>query len=533
MQAVAASRRAAALCLAAACTALALGGMATGALRRPYFLDHDPEYAYLLNALNLLELSVPGHFDHPGTPLQAFGAVVLLLQWLAGGAGPAGLAESVLLDPERYLAGINVALNLLVGVAAWFAARALWLHTGRLGFALMVPLALPCLLQTAIALGRVTPEPMLVAAALAVFALALPASMQAASRPGWRHTPVQTRLFAAALGVGIAVKVTFAPVLAALWLLPRANRRAGLVWTGIAFVAAIIPVLPFAPRMAGWFASLALNRGHLASGTVGLPDPGQIADNFAGFVAGEPALFGAMALLLVGLVIARKDGIWRLGGASAATWSAVGLAVGLLQLAISVKHGAPRYLLGATVFDVLVLVALAATFPRSDRGHRAMARVAAGVLVTCAAALAATGYMRWEPDYRAAAGTRARMLAAAESRKDCLLVHYSGSGSQAYAMAFGDGYARRKFAARLGALYADATFYDIWQREFYGFDRADRLGMVTKRITGGGCVLMHGMPLEGTHSDYGRGMELERLGQAGPVATYRLLGFSPRPGALP
>ena len=91
MQPVAAPRRAAEITLAFACGALALAGMAAGAWRRPYFLDYDPEYAYLLNSLNLLEMSVPGHFDHPGTPLQEFGALVLLVQWLAGGAGPAGL----------------------------------------------------------------------------------------------------------------------------------------------------------------------------------------------------------------------------------------------------------------------------------------------------------------------------------------------------------------------------------------------------------------------------------------------------------
>ena len=87
----AASQRAAETWLVLACALLSVCGMTSGMMRRPYFLDYDPEYAYLLNSLNLLEMSVPGHFDHPGTPLQEFGALVLLVQWLAGGAGPAGL----------------------------------------------------------------------------------------------------------------------------------------------------------------------------------------------------------------------------------------------------------------------------------------------------------------------------------------------------------------------------------------------------------------------------------------------------------
>ena len=45
----------------------------------PYWLaeNSDPEYAYLLNALNVLEGRPPEHVDHPGTTLQMFGAVVI------------------------------------------------------------------------------------------------------------------------------------------------------------------------------------------------------------------------------------------------------------------------------------------------------------------------------------------------------------------------------------------------------------------------------------------------------------------------
>ena len=510
--------------------------MTSGMMRRPYFLDYDPEYAYLLNSLNLLEMSVPGHFDHPGTPLQEFGALVLLVQWLAGGAGPAGLAESVLRDPERFLAGINIALNLLVGACAWFAARTLWRQSGRLGIALLVPVSLPFLQQTAIALGRVTPEPMLVAATLLVFALALSASADVALQGGWRQAPTATRLFGAALGVGIATKVTFAPLLATIWLLPRGNRRVGSVWCAIAFLASIIPVLPFAPRMAGWFASLMLNRGHLASGDVGIPDQSQLANNLTGFLAGEPALFIALPLLAACCFAARRVPAWRIGGASAATWSAVALTVGLLQLAISLKHGAPRYVVAATVFDTLALLALAGTLPSSYLRRTplktALVSVAAVAAVGAAAASIAT-YREWHTAYRAAADARSRMLASAGDHTGCLLVHYSGSGSPEHAMAFGNDYARRKFAMRLGRLYSDATFYDIWQREFHGYDRADRLNMVVSRMASGGCVLMHGMPLSGTHAEYARGMDLENLATDGPVTLYRLRGFIRQPTIAP
>ena len=169
-------------------------------------------------------------------------------------------------------------------------------------------------------------------------------------------------------------------------------------------------------------------------------------------------------------------------------------------------------------------------------GDRTLTAEEAGLLrdaaVGAAAASIAT-YREWHTAYRAAADARSRMLASAGDHTGCLLVHYSGSGSPEHAMAFGNDYARRKFAMRLGRLYSDATFYDIWQREFHGYDRADRLNMVVSRMASGGCVLMHGMPLSGTHAEYARGMDLENLATDGPVTLYRLRGFIRQPTIAP
>lgn len=66
---------------------------------------YDPEYAYLLNSLNLLQLHSPGHTDHPGTTLQEFGAMVVFCKWTAGSlsGGAETLQRAVLSHPEDYL----------------------------------------------------------------------------------------------------------------------------------------------------------------------------------------------------------------------------------------------------------------------------------------------------------------------------------------------------------------------------------------------------------------------------------------------
>ncbi len=40
-------------------------------------LNYDPDYTYMLDALNLARMKNIGHIDHPGTTVQAAGAIVL------------------------------------------------------------------------------------------------------------------------------------------------------------------------------------------------------------------------------------------------------------------------------------------------------------------------------------------------------------------------------------------------------------------------------------------------------------------------
>ncbi|MCH7485635.1 MAG: hypothetical protein IIC04_01445 [Proteobacteria bacterium] len=61
----------------------------------PFWLWHnlDPDYFYLLDSLNILNLTTPGHVYHPGTTVQWLGALVkgawalLLALAVAQGAG--------------------------------------------------------------------------------------------------------------------------------------------------------------------------------------------------------------------------------------------------------------------------------------------------------------------------------------------------------------------------------------------------------------------------------------------------------------
>lgn len=78
----------------------------------PYYLNfYDPGYVYLVNSLNLAQLSGygVGFIDHPGIPLQVFGAIVIKSFHFIDNVNQ-DLVNDVLTRPEAYMNIINSSL---------------------------------------------------------------------------------------------------------------------------------------------------------------------------------------------------------------------------------------------------------------------------------------------------------------------------------------------------------------------------------------------------------------------------------------
>src|SRR5437016_12461503 len=95
------------LLLAVIPAGLFLSSIFLHAIAGSYYLSgiFDPEYVYLLNSLNLLNIQPPSHTDHPGTTLQIFGAIVILGIWLLSFVGGPCVSsdDSILIMPLAYL----------------------------------------------------------------------------------------------------------------------------------------------------------------------------------------------------------------------------------------------------------------------------------------------------------------------------------------------------------------------------------------------------------------------------------------------
>ena len=215
----------------------------------------DPDYFYLLDALNLVNLTTPGHIAHPGVTVDALGALVL---WVAHpGAGADAITQAVLAAPESHLRLISA---LFIGLNA-----AALLALGAAGYAVFGNLLPALILQTGPFLSMVVfkqgyhvkPEALLIFATLmlcVVTVLALgPGVLQ-------RRRLRLAAAFGVVVGFGVATKVTFVP----LWLLPvflLGSWRAIGVYGAlslISFIAFTIPAIGAFEAFFEWMTRVAL-----------------------------------------------------------------------------------------------------------------------------------------------------------------------------------------------------------------------------------------------------------------------------------
>jgi hypothetical protein len=411
--------------------------------------DYDPEYMYLLNALNLVELEAPAHYDHPGTPLQLVGAAVIWILHRLTGTPAATFRGAVLGDPEFFLTGIAVALlgafALATAVLGWTALRA----TRSLGWAVGAQLAPFLLLATLRTLGRVTPEAALLPVATALAAATL-ATLTRADSPRHARDPL---LLGALAGLGVATKVTFLPVtLVALAAVRGVRPRLLMAAAALAtFGLATLPVLRHAGAALRWFTSVALRAGVYGEGAPTVIDPRAFPAAVRDLILAEP-VFAAFVTVTVGVLIVRPRG----SGKTVSSVLAAVAAADVLQLALAGKgFGGTRYLVPAGALaglNVCLLVTVTGAI-RSPRVRGVLAAlIVAGSIGGLGVQLARTIDLRRSLVARQA-GQR-HLLEAARSVPDALVVPLYGAPSPAVGLFFANFFAGGRYTRELDALFA-------------------------------------------------------------------------------
>ena len=499
------------------------------ASRGPYHLgvNSDPDYAYLLNALNVVSLTPPDLYEHPGIPVEVLGAVAIVATWLFGAPGSAqDVQDSVLANPEVYLRSISTFFTILIGAAALFAGIRAFQVWKSLPAALAFQLSMLLFAAIPAALPRVTPEPVLIVAGLLLAASLFPFTVDRAAEPRW----VPSILVGVAMGFGLATKFTFLPLLGFIVLLPGwPNKARAIAASGLAFLAFTSPVAMYYRYMAGWVRDLAVHKGVNAGGDVGFPELGILISNAASLIPVATPLFALAALCLT---LAATLWIWDLGlgPAQRTTMRTLFVASGLVfsaQIALTAKQPSGHYMVPSMAVSGVATAGLLILVRRVARKGLFAQALRSGVLVLLAAGLLNAGAQH--VTHVTAARVHAQGIAKFEAQvipRTGTLVGYYGSPQLVYALAFGNDFARSRYDTRLHRLYPDALFYSIWPpAHFYSFAGEVEHRQISELLAAGHTVLLYGFPLVDGYAVYQRGLVLQPILVEADKAVYRLVGF--------
>jgi hypothetical protein len=271
----------------------------------------DPDYIYLMNAINLAMGKDAGHIDNPGTPVMEIGAGFLYIHYFLDQPNDNTLQESVLKDPNKYLELIQKLLILLISLSLIFAGWFFFEKTGSIWIALIIQMT-PFMSVNVLERSwtTVAPEPVLLFVTT-LYAVLLAWFYFDQKRPGTHYWI----LFSIFGGLGLATKATFLPLLVIPLFLFKGWRSKLYYFLGTvaAFFFFTAPAHKVYGSMFRWFKGLITHKGIYGTGERGFIDFSTYLDNIGRIFLDN--LFFSAALLLAVVIYTlyffkhRKSGI--------------------------------------------------------------------------------------------------------------------------------------------------------------------------------------------------------------------------------
>ncbi|NEO20964.1 MULTISPECIES: hypothetical protein [unclassified Moorena] len=509
----------------------------------PYWLgiNSDPEYAYLLNFLNIIQFQTPGHTDHPGTTLQVFGAIVIqityFIQYLTNSV-VSNITESVLQNPEFYLITVNTILLLII--------TSCLLLVGLVAFAFSQNIALSLLLQLGPFLWtplqestRVRPETLLLSLTQVLVILLLFYLYSERAR-----LPKFALAIGIVLGLGISTKVTFIPMILVIMLLPGWFQKGLAIFTTIVtFFITTSPIFSQYPRLFNWLTSIATHTGHYGSGNPGLVDISNLPSTFINLIPQDRFFFYTVGLSVLNFFIVT---VWF--------WLArptlqnfdlqhkyspivpvqklyllylcLLLIIGF-QIMLTLKHPATHYLIpsmGLCSLLIWVQVTLFEQQLTTLLQPSIYAKLSLLVLTVYVTASAAVTYQLMLQDknshqsYRGEIKTINQLIK--QNYNNCIHVRYYRSSDRQYALKFGNDFASNRFSKVLEYSFPDGFFYNIWSRKYESFNQElDLSNLIEKN-----CIIFQGSPLNEAHySQFMPSTTIEIIFEGQSESLYKLI----------
>lgn len=187
-----------------------LTGFYLYSINGPYYLRSvDPEYIYLFNGICLSHLKTGLLIDHPGTPLQIFIAATSRIIYLFRDNN--SLIEDVMQHPEFYLKTVNFAIISFASVILFISGYLIYIITENIYSALFIQLS-PFIAEPVITIiERTMPEALFIPVILILVTFLIYIIHE--NSPEKKLIKYNYIIFGIILGLGIALKITFLPLI--------------------------------------------------------------------------------------------------------------------------------------------------------------------------------------------------------------------------------------------------------------------------------------------------------------------------------
>ena len=415
----------------------------------PFWMWHiaDPSYFYLFDSLNLVNLTTPGHPYHPGTTVQALGALVLKAAYLTSSGEE--ITRAVLADPESHLRLISTVIIFLNASALLLSGAIAYAVTRHPVLALVMQLGPFLSMVTLKTAYHVKPEPLLILTMLVLGMVTLLALTPGAlGKHRWRFAVI----FGLIAGFGVATKVTSAPI----FLLP-VFFLGGFRYLAIYGLTSLLSLIFFTLPAIGaydlffaWMAKVSAGSGAYGGGEQTVIDfsryPKSVIEIF-----GRPILHLPFLLSLIALGVAwrrRRRGLSVPGAESRAT-AGFCLAV-LAQVLLVAKQPTafymiPAYMSGA--LGIVLLHRLVAGLGLGGEKLRWRSGRAFALLIGILVIVQANSVLRLDRELE----DKYRTALTVENARfgKCARIYFFPAASQSFALALGDWWTGGRFAASL------------------------------------------------------------------------------------
>jgi hypothetical protein len=416
----------------------------------------DPDYGYLLNGLNLLQLHRPGQIDHPGTTVQILSAVISGVLWLArlpfGGASSP--VDDVLLHPEFYLSVIRLVFNALAAAALFalgariFKCTASWL--AALIAQMSIFFSLPAL---SYGLIQVAPEGLLVALTLSLAAAMVPAAFA----PNAPDTGKTAPLVGVLVGACLATKTSTLPLILTFYIFRYKDGARAVKWAALSAIVCTLPVIGMWGAIITFNWRMLTHTGPWGTGENRVIDPDLYLTSLKQMYSMVPEVYLTFGLcLLMALLLA--TGIIRSNRFPRTRLFWVSAAVLFVQVALVAKNAQAHYLVPIAATVCLANAGICLFLQQGGFARRAGAILLALVLTyegLCHGGRDAVNFVQtWANERHDNTAVATRF-----SAPGCKLVNGYESPTLAFKLAFGISFAGFIYLPALHRLYPDAMFY--------------------------------------------------------------------------